>query len=691
MASTDLLGDVLGGLGDLLGGLLGEDGLLGGVLTGVGGLLGGLLGGVGSLLDGILDGLIGGLLGGALSGALGDLLGGLGELGGLLGELLTPELIGGIVTDLLDGLTGLIGNILGGGLPILDLLGGLFADDGLLGAHGLLGALLGEDGLLTHLVDILQNSGDLVGALLGADGLLSGLVDTVGSLADSLVGEHGLVTILIGGVLGDVGGLFDDLTVTGIISNLFDPDGLIGGILAGIGVSTDLGEIIGGIFAQLPGLDVLDSLLTDGILGGLLGGVLGENGAGLTDLLTGILGSLSPDVLLDDLLGDGGVAGLLQNVLGGATGVLDTLLTDVLGGVLSGSLLEGDGGLIGNLFGEFGILGGDQLGLRGSLGDGLVGDVFNTLLDVGVLIAGGEVIKVAGPLAIAGTVADLLAGDNGLLHGLVPEAVINQFFGETGVLGVALESLVGGVNGQDGLQAVLDMTLTNTSDVVQDLKEVIADLQAIGGGVPQLDSLIQLVGVLEGIVDSAGGVLTDLHGALRDVNDIRVGTSGADTINGWLGDDQLDGGAGNDQLSGGTGSDLLKGGAGNDAIKGGLGADILIGGAGTDTLTGGAGADTFRFLASPESAVGNGRDVITDFNHVEGDKIDLSAIDANSNFLAFGNQAFTFIGSAAFHNVAGELRFTGGIVAGDTNGDGRADFEIRVETHVALVAADFVL
>ncbi|HEY9347853.1 MAG TPA: hypothetical protein VIQ53_21175, partial [Inquilinus sp.] len=470
-----------------------------------------------------------------------------------------------------------------------------------------------------------------------------------------------------------------------------DPDGLIGGILADLGVGTDIGEIIGGIFAQLPGLDVLDGLLTDGILGGLLGGVLGPDGSGLTDLLLGALGSLPQDALLANIVDSGGVSGLLDSVLGGAVGVLDTLLGDLLGGALSGALLEGDGGLIGNFFGEFGILGGDQVGLRDALGDGLIGDVFNTLLDVGVLVAGGEVIKVAGPLAIAGTVADLLAGDGGLLHGVVPEAALAQVFGEDGVLGAALESLVGGVNGRDGLQAVLDMTVMNISDVVQDLKEVIAEFQDIGIAVPQLNALISLAGTLEEVAETSAQVFTDLHGAIRDVNDIRVGTSGADTMNGWLGDDQLDGGGGKDQLSGGTGDDLLKGGAAGDNLKGGIGDDILVGGAGTDAMTGGGGADTFRFTAASESAAGVGRDFVTDFIHVEGDKIDLSAIDANTKLGAFGNQAFTFIGAQAFHNVAGELRFAGGIVAGDTNGDGRSDFEIFVRTHGALVADDFVL
>ncbi|MGO4126411.1 calcium-binding protein [Inquilinus sp. YAF38] len=192
---------------------------------------------------------------------------------------------------------------------------------------------------------------------------------------------------------------------------------------------------------------------------------------------------------------------------------------------------------------------------------------------------------------------------------------------------------------------------------------MIAEFQDIGVAVSQLDALISLAGSLEEVAETSAQVFTDLHGAIRDINDIRVGTSGADTIDGWRGDDQLDGGAGKDELSGGTGD------------------DVLIGGAGTDAMTGGGGADTFRFAAASESAAGVGRDFVFDFIHVEGDKIDLAGIDANTRVL--GNQAF--------HNVAGELRFSGSILAGDTNGDGRADFEVFVRMHGALVAGDFVL
>jgi serralysin len=71
----------------------------------------------------------------------------------------------------------------------------------------------------------------------------------------------------------------------------------------------------------------------------------------------------------------------------------------------------------------------------------------------------------------------------------------------------------------------------------------------------------------------------------------------------------------------------------------------------------------------------------------------LSGIDANSNVSS--NQAFAFIGTAAFSNVAGQLRYetSGGVttIFGDVNGDGVADLQIQLTGSIALVASDFVL
>lgn len=129
------------------------------------------------------------------------------------------------------------------------------------------------------------------------------------------------------------------------------------------------------------------------------------------------------------------------------------------------------------------------------------------------------------------------------------------------------------------------------------------------------------------------------------------------------------------------GAFLLFGGQGNDVLIGGRGSDMLRGNVGADVLDGGAGADVFRYQFVAESDAA-GRDTIVGFAPGS-DRIDLSRIDANSR--ADGNQAFTFIGSAAFSpGVAGQLRVyqDGGswFVEGDVDGDGVADLIIQVNT-----------
>ncbi|MFO0467122.1 MAG: M10 family metallopeptidase C-terminal domain-containing protein, partial [bacterium] len=100
-------------------------------------------------------------------------------------------------------------------------------------------------------------------------------------------------------------------------------------------------------------------------------------------------------------------------------------------------------------------------------------------------------------------------------------------------------------------------------------------------------------------------------------------------------------------------------------------------------------ADLFRFTALADSAVGTNRDVITDFTRGEGDRIDLSWIDANTRFA--GDQAFAFIGTASFTRVAGQLRFASGVLQADVNGDARADMEIAIQGVSTLLVADFIL
>jgi serralysin len=133
---------------------------------------------------------------------------------------------------------------------------------------------------------------------------------------------------------------------------------------------------------------------------------------------------------------------------------------------------------------------------------------------------------------------------------------------------------------------------------------------------------------------------------------------------------------------GGSARDLIWGNQVANRLEGRGGDDVLNGYEGADTLVGGTGNDTFQF--SHMKDLGN---KITDF--ATGDKIDVSKFDTDAALA--GDQAFAFIGSAAFSNVAGQLRYANGVVQGDVNGDGVADFSVIIENNAALTVTDFIL
>jgi Ca2+-binding RTX toxin-like protein len=187
--------------------------------------------------------------------------------------------------------------------------------------------------------------------------------------------------------------------------------------------------------------------------------------------------------------------------------------------------------------------------------------------------------------------------------------------------------------------------------------------------------------VIEVAAEGTDEVQSSATFALADPDVENLTLTGAGNINGT-------GNAARNVIVGNGGANTLSGLAGADVLIGGAGNDVLIGGLGADTMNGGLGADRFDFNSLAESPRGAGRDIVT-FNRAEADKIDLSTIDADTNGTA-GNQAFRFIGGAAFSGVDGQLRFSGGgVLQGDTNGDRVADIEIRILG--ALLARDVIL
>jgi Ca2+-binding RTX toxin-like protein len=142
-------------------------------------------------------------------------------------------------------------------------------------------------------------------------------------------------------------------------------------------------------------------------------------------------------------------------------------------------------------------------------------------------------------------------------------------------------------------------------------------------------------------------------------------------------------------LTGNSANNILDGSAGNDAISGGGGNDSLIGGTGKDTMTGGTGGDQFYYRLIAESGTGStNRDVITDFSGSNGDRIDLSAVDAFSG--RTGNQAFAYIGSNLFTGTRGEARFASSLLQLNTGRDKAADMQIELKG-VTTFSADFLV
>jgi Ca2+-binding RTX toxin-like protein len=140
-------------------------------------------------------------------------------------------------------------------------------------------------------------------------------------------------------------------------------------------------------------------------------------------------------------------------------------------------------------------------------------------------------------------------------------------------------------------------------------------------------------------------------------------------------------------------ANTIVGAGGDDVLAGGDGDDVLIGNGGADALTGGAGRDSFRIAFDPLLGNRAQADTITDFDGHDGDRIDVSGIDADP--ATEGRQPFHFIDSAAFGEVAGELRVAsikGAIwLFGDLDGDGAADFSLKVVSADPVTASDLIL
>ncbi|MND73706.1 Bifunctional hemolysin/adenylate cyclase precursor [compost metagenome] len=246
-----------------------------------------------------------------------------------------------------------------------------------------------------------------------------------------------------------------------------------------------------------------------------------------------------------------------------------------------------------------------------------------------------ENLTLSGSAAINGT-------GNGLANTLTGNAAANVLNGSTGA-----DTMVGG--------------LGNDTYYVDNAADVVSETSATGG----IDTLISSV--------------SRVLGANQEKLTLS-GTAAANATGNALAN-TLTGNAGNNQLNGGAGNDTLSGGAGNDRLTGGTGKDSLIGGTGNDTFFFGNLADMGLTRTT--------WDLINDFTR-GADRIDLSALDANTGTLA--NDAFSaVIGSTSAFTAAGQLKFNGGVLYGNTDADTAAEFAIQLTGVTALSTADFIV
>ncbi|POZ49634.1 beta strand repeat-containing protein [Methylovulum psychrotolerans] len=186
------------------------------------------------------------------------------------------------------------------------------------------------------------------------------------------------------------------------------------------------------------------------------------------------------------------------------------------------------------------------------------------------------------------------------------------------------------------------------------------------------------------IVDNAGDIVTETSTLATEID--TVSSSISYTLGGNVENLTLSGTA----AINGTGNGL------NNVLIGNGAANVLNGGAGADRLTGGLGADVFKFILETDTGtLSTTRDTITDFNHTQGDKIDVSSIDANTALA--GNSAFSVlrVGGAflgTFTQV-GELYFDqlAHILYGNNDADSSADFSMQITGVSSLVVADVVM
>ena len=553
----------------------------------------------------------------------------------------------------------------------------------------------------------------------GGDDQVLGLV---GSLQQTLSGDAANVhagsrltggddTILVQAKVLSYG-VGDALAVAGNATLAGGDDYITGGkdfqgVLVGDGYETRSSSVVQGGDDTVTGGDLGEYVVGDvfGLKGGqLVGGDDILNGGGGNDLIAGEAWDVSAGSAVtggndliragggnDEAYGDAGYVGRGGNdTLYGDSGN-DRLHgeggNDVLdGGTQNDVLYGGDGNdwLSGGADNDtlYGDAGDDQLdgGSGADLLVGLTGNDTYYVNDTGDVVSelagfGTDTVwSTLNTTTLSANVENLRFNGTGTFTGTGNELANT-------IVGGAYEDLLQGGGGNDTLIGGQGGDLLRGGDSV----DTVSYATASAG----VDARL-LAGVL-----NQGDALGDGYDSIENL----TGSDFNDTLIGGTDDNLLEGRSGNDLLVGYLGNDTLVGGAGSDILSGEVGNDVLRGGAQADVLQGYLGDDVFAFAAIADSTAG-ARDLIRGggvaafegIGTAGGDRIDLSAIDANASVA--GNQAFVF-GGTGIGRVSVVDSGGNSLVRCNTDKDSAFELELVIEDGGALASAykafDFVL
>ncbi|MBN6524282.1 hypothetical protein JZM37_08475 [Acinetobacter pittii] len=318
-------------INNIIGGATSGDSPLGVVTDIIGGVTGGVDGNPLEVITGIIGGVTGGVDGNPLE-VITDIIGGVtGGVDGNPLEVIT-DIIGGVtggvdgnplevITDIIGGVTGGIGGGTSPISPVIDVV------------QGGIDILQGVESLKTEIINtgIDTVADTIISILPQAEHPVSELADlgtlTFETSRDTVNGTLEVISDLVG---GDIQGATE--SATGILDTLITNGTTATGLVT---------EIIGGLTGTIGGVTGGDSslgLVTD-LLGGLTGSVDGDSPLGLvTDLLGGLTGGVTGGT--DNPIGI--VTDIVGSLTGGVTGEggLD-VISNLLGGLTGGSLLGG--------------------------------------------------------------------------------------------------------------------------------------------------------------------------------------------------------------------------------------------------------------------------------------------------------------------------------------------------------------